>query len=504
MAEHFIEDINYVEILKKIGDGVYSVGKSLQKSRSEVWKIILSVYDEHKAVVKGIVYCPNCRKLIKHTSQTGTSSLLWHIKKCKAVSIDADTTNVNEANQEGNIYQSQMSKAHKEMMLNATVDFVTMDMRPVNALYGEGLHSLLTTHAILWTCYGSSSIPSNLLPSSQAVSKHIKTRARKLRESFRDVLGAQFSSIGGSICLDVWTDDFKKISYLGITAHYIDNSYCLNSRLISCKALDINKSKTGEYLNKKLMHVLNYYGIDPRKNVVFVTDRGSNVLKALEHFLRHNCANHFISNVVNEGIRFGKPNTLLKACQDVVSHIKNAGKNALFNPTLKAAMKGRWNTALDMFVSISPNWQKIQDYLRNSNQPGLMGEVTKEDIVSMIQFLKPFKTASLQLQPINSVTQHLVHMYYDLLEQHLIENENDPQIIEEAKSSAEYYYRQALANGGMVSTINKIAVFFHPSMKELKKMTPQDKNDIEFDVRKKLKCLIFISFFNFCLYISAL
>lgn len=370
------------------------------------------------------------------------------------------------------------------MMLNASVDYVAMDMRPVNALYGEGLHSLLKTHAILWKGYGSSSIPANLLPSCHAVSNHVKVRARMLRESLRGALGAQFSSIGGAICLDVWTDDFKKIGYLGITAHYIDDKYCLNSRLIACKALDINKSKTGEYLKKKLLHVLNYYGIDPKKNVVFVTDRGSNVIKALEEYLRQSCGNHFISNVVNEGIRYGEPNTVLKSCQELVSNVKNSGKNALFNPTLKAAMKVRWNTALDMFASISPNWQRIQNYIQTSNQRGLMADVTKEDIDSMIKFLRPFKTASLQLQPTKSATQHLVHLCYDLLEQHLIENENDRPIISEAKSLAEYYFRQALANGGMVSTINKIAVFLHPSMKELKKMTPQDKNDIEFDVRK--------------------
>lgn len=138
-----------------------------------------------------------------------------------------------------------MSKQHKEMMLDATVDYVSSDMRPVNAIYGKGLHSLLTTHAILWKGYGSDSIPSNLLPGANAVSAHIKTRARKLRETFKNVLQNQFSSIGGAICLDVWTDDFKKVGYLGITAHYVDEMNILHSRLISCKGLDIKKKQNG-------------------------------------------------------------------------------------------------------------------------------------------------------------------------------------------------------------------------------------------------------------------
>lgn len=356
-------------------------------------------------------------------------------------------------------------------------------MRPVNSINGAGLHSLLSTYGILWRNYGSNLVPSNLLPSIKSVSSNIKIRARKLSETLQAAIQSQFASIGGSVCLDVWTDDFKKISYLGITIHYIDDKYRLNCRVISCKTLDINSSKTGAYIKKKLLHVLNYYGINPNENVVFVTDRGSNMIKALEDFDRQNCGNHFVCNVVNQGICSGRPHTVLKTCQGVVNHIKNAGKNGLFMPSLKAAMKVRWNTALDMFVSISPNWEKIQNYLQQSNQINLVADVTKNEIDALIKFLRPFKTASLQMQATKSASQHLVHLWYDLLGQHLIDSEDDPEIIVEAKTSAEFYFQQAIANGGMVSTINKIAVFLHPSMKELKKMTPQDKIDIEIDVR---------------------
>lgn len=101
MAANFLDDINFVEIQEKIQDGVYSVGNTLRKSRSEIWNTVLCVYDENKTAVMGIVYCPICRKVLKYSTLTGTSSVLWHIKRCKEISVVADTANVNQTEQNG-------------------------------------------------------------------------------------------------------------------------------------------------------------------------------------------------------------------------------------------------------------------------------------------------------------------------------------------------------------------------------------------------------------------
>lgn len=262
-----------------------------------------------------------------------------------------------------------MTKEHKDMIVNAALDFVALDMRSLNALNGIGLLSLLTTYGILWKHYGSiDASPVNLLPGVDAVSKRIEKRASNLRVTLQNVLKNQFSNVGGAICLDVWTDNFQKISYLGITVHYIDDSFQHNVRLIACKKLSVEKSKTGDYLKKKIAHILHFYGINLSKNVVFVTDRGSNVKKALEDYARHNCANHFISNTVNEGLSTERAKRVLSVCQNVVSTIKRSGKGSLFVPSLKAAFKVRWNSATDMFASVSLHWQRIQQHL-NSSRP---------------------------------------------------------------------------------------------------------------------------------------
>lgn len=48
-------------------------------------------------------------------------------------------------------------------------------------------------------------------------------------------------------------------------------------------------------------------------------------------------------------------------------------------------------------------------------------------------------------------------MYYDFIESHLTENVDDVPIVKEAKSMAEFYFTQAVTNGDMVTTMNKLA-----------------------------------------------
>lgn len=490
---------NFVEIARYIADGSWTATKKVVNAKSDIWKTVYIVLNEQNETVDGIVYCPVCKTVLKYVSKSGTTSLKWHISKCKIAAVNSDMQLTEQSNGKYfiyltcmwpflcgifflavNIYQSQMSKEHKDLMMNAAVDFVSHDMRPINALNGIGLRSLLSTYGMMWKYYGETgATPPSLLPSVDAVTKNVTSRARNLRKSLQTILKNQFFNVGGGICLDIWKDKFRKIDYLGVTVHYIDDSFRHNVRLIACKPLSVEKSKTGEYVKKKLMHILDFYGVGLSKNVVFVTDRGSNMKKALEDYLRHNCSDHFISNTINEGLASERAKEVLVVCQNIVSTIKRCGKSSLFQPSLKAAIKVRWNSAIDMFVSVSHHWEKLQQYFADAGQITILCDVTKDEIDCLIRFLKPFKAMTLKLEQINRATQHLVHMAYDYLDSHLIPNENDPDILADAKNRAEFYYRETLLNDGMITTVHKAAVFLHPSMKDLSKMTRQDKEDIE-------------------------
>lgn len=276
----------------------------------------------------------------------------------------------------------------------------------VNALLGSGLHELLETYANLrHQYYQPGVLPQQLLPSVNAVSGRITRRGNRINEKLKLILQKQFSSngAGGAICADIWHDKFKKIDYICVTVHYVDDDFQLTVRIIAHKALDPNKSKTGAYLKTEILAILLKYGIDPYrcKNIVFVTDRGGNLKKALDDFHCQNCGPHFISNTVNESIVPKQPKRaaeVLAICKKIVSEVKNAGKNQQFHPSLKMAIMIRWNSAAAMFESVSLNWDRIVDYLTAANLLHIMNDLVKQELDELLRFLKPFRKASLALQ----------------------------------------------------------------------------------------------------------
>lgn len=53
---------------------------------------------------------------------------------------------------------------------------------------------------------------------------------------------------GGAISLDIWTDPYRQISYLGMIVHYINDNFELCQRTIACKSLRSDKKKNADYL----------------------------------------------------------------------------------------------------------------------------------------------------------------------------------------------------------------------------------------------------------------
>lgn len=402
---------------------------------------------------------------------------------------DIETTAVNretsDSAQQTSYYQSMLKREHKVELNDSCVDFVTKDLRPVLALYGEGLHGLLKTYALITNKYGLTNCnPKNVLPSRTTVSKNIFSRSSATLEYLKRFLPTIFENgPGGAISTDLWTDDHKKVPFMCLMVHYIDEQDHLCRRLIANKPLDVNSSKTGEYLRGEMLPILSLYGIDPSSpNVVFVADRGKNVIKALENYKRHSCGSHFLCNVVNKSLSDGRPKEVTDVCRNVVSKINHLGKNSLFQPTVKSFCPTRWNSAIAMFSSISVNWEAIQELFTEHECSAIFEFVEKDEVDSLVRFLTPFSEASKKMQTLTMPSLHLICMYYDKLEKHFIEQENDNEITRAVKENGRTYFNLEIISSQMITTYHKLAIFLHPTGKGLTQMSDQDKDDIEFEV----------------------
>ena len=60
---------------------------------------------------------------------------------------------------------------------------------------------------------------------------------------------------------------------------------------------------TAENINIKLHSSFETFGVDNSEKIMFVTDRGANICKALENEQRLNCSSHLFSNVLEAAFR---------------------------------------------------------------------------------------------------------------------------------------------------------------------------------------------------------
>ena len=81
-----------------------------------------------------------------------------------------------------------------------------------------------------------------------------KKKLAALKESFRKV---QFSF---TLTSDIWTSSHQRTCYVSVVAHYLDDSYALNKRVIGFRTMD--ESHNGEAIANQILEVVRDFEID--------------------------------------------------------------------------------------------------------------------------------------------------------------------------------------------------------------------------------------------------
>ena len=113
---------------------------------------------------------------------------------------------------------------------------------------------------------------------SRAVATTAKTERLMLATEMRKVL-----SLGHCISFtaDMWTDQYKQVSYFTITGHWISEYWQLVSRVLCTEDFD-STQKTSDNIHRAIVTTLRDLDIDIGTDMVtFTTDRGANMIAAL-------------------------------------------------------------------------------------------------------------------------------------------------------------------------------------------------------------------------------
>lgn len=303
--------------------------------------------------------------------------------------------------------------------------------------------------------------------------------AETVRDEMKAIIATVFEKYGGSIALDCWTDKHKKMCYFGITLHFIteeNGKLILNDRILLIRELAAEK-KDGEYLREKLYEYMTEYGLMNylEKKIVFISDRGTNIVNAVRAFTSINCFAHLIHNVVQHMLH---DNAIVMAVSVIVKYFKASGLHAtFFTKSLKSYVSTRWNTVYTMFATVIENWTQINQILRRTKKHlKELDFLSLDKLILMKTFLEPFKDATDEVEATKHPTIDSVQPSYNKLLQHMQPICTDPTIISELKEvGLDYWTRNVKKH---ISIYHDVAIFLNPLMKSLKWYTLAEKTRI--------------------------
>lgn len=89
------------------------------------------------------------------------------------------------------------------------------------AVKGEGLSDLLSVFSMIGATHGeiSSENCTKIMPHPTTITRNVHVLAQAVAKTLADVVQPIYSRFGGAITLDLWSDKFRKRTYLGVTSH---------------------------------------------------------------------------------------------------------------------------------------------------------------------------------------------------------------------------------------------------------------------------------------------
>lgn len=404
-----------VEIIKNIESGVFRVSKR-KPNKSKVWDIFSQIENHDSTVIDGVVICGKCNTILKYNGKQ-TSNLIRH--RCYK-------------EKDSNVPLIKVSTADKENFLTACAEWVVQDCRPFSIVDGEGFKKVLQSTLNIGKKYVNHLDISDMIPDSRTISRRISEIADEKRQKLKEALTMPIASGTASITCDLWTDNFVKRQFLCVTFHFTKDSK-LTEIVLGVKSMDFQRCTAINVL-AKMKSILQDFGITSMENIVFVTDRGSNIVKALEEQTRINCANHLLNNVLDSA--FNSTVEIIPffdACKKLVKYFKKTNLQHMLSTSLKNYCVTRWNSHLSLFQSISNNFMKIQEILTPINETHRISEINISLLLALVEMFENFDIISKKLQGVNYVTINYVYLTINSFKAICEENSSDMEVIKTLK-----------------------------------------------------------------------
>lgn len=413
-------------IKKKLASGNCKL-LATKNGKAGFWNNFEKIVYVNNNAETGFVSCIKCKVVMSYLTNKGNSHLNRH--KCALLSTIAHTSSMDS-------FVTKKKKIVPMSTLNdckkACVQFCSRDIRPMDIVAGPGFINLANYLIKVGSQFGEVSAE-DLLPHPTTVKRHLLKIAEYKRNLLINFIKPFIEMDAVSATTDMWTDNYKKRTYISLTLHYISD-WKLSMNVVYTGQFPIDERKTGENIRKCLKTFFLPWNIEPAETNVlsrltWVTDQGSNIKSALESFERINCSAHMLNNVLKHTFdnKFLLGNNercvtlpifkMINAIKSLVGYMKRTGDVNKLSKTLTQEIDIRWNTRLLMLISVGDQYEEITKlYI---NEPYRFQDIDCNLLEKVIKFLIPFKEASDELEGDLYPTLHKVLLYKFKIEKHI-------------------------------------------------------------------------------------
>ncbi|CAF3341802.1 unnamed protein product [Rotaria sp. Silwood2] len=386
--------------------------------------------------IHGFASCFQCKTTYAFQSDGSgsTKHLLRHICSKEQSS--------SEGAQEGPLYKLFKPKKQAAVMLSSTdstkmkdelTKWICRSVRPFTIVADVGLTDVLQTVLDLGKKYQDLNI-TDLLVTPTTISKNVHQLAERYRSLLQPILIEQAESNCLCLCPDLWTDKFRKVNYLGLTAVFIDKNYELISiDLCCCEYQEVDKSGDS-ILQKKRIILASTTPIRQQKKSKLIIESSSDESLSEDEVktpspLKYIESNTSFSELPSKACELVD---IITTSKQLVKYVKLCGLNKSIQDAggvvLKQSTVVRWLSLSNLLESIDSSYEHLRSILSrssNTKQSFKLNKINIDGLKDLIRLLSVFKDVSVLVQTGTRPSLHMAYIAMNKLEHHLNGNDVD-------------------------------------------------------------------------------
>ncbi|XP_073847174.1 uncharacterized protein isoform X2 [Musca autumnalis] len=313
------KDISYYQelITKKENIGNFAKVTATKKASAACWDHFGSLMVANKIVLEGYHFCKICleqssllKRFGKNTSTTNLTNHLKHVHNISANTKSSEKSRITTLS-------ALQATGSSSKFVNARklAEMCCIDLQPFNIVERQG-----------FTKYVSSLDASTIFPSS-------KTLATKALDDvynvyFERVKNALKKSKHLTLVLDLWSDKYKKLSYINVKVHFCSD---FDLKHYSLMTQYFPKPHDNVAITHQVQKCLEAFDAQNKCNKA-VSDGGSNIVCSLkkQNIVRYSCLAHtmhlFLMHDVLQNSKFSVLNDVIVKLKHIYKALKFKGE----------------------------------------------------------------------------------------------------------------------------------------------------------------------------------